>query len=98
VSNSGLRKFAGRTCLLVATAWMALKFAIWRATGSVALRTSTVDALVDVGASLFQRPPMPTGRRIGNTGSVTGRAKRLRHLPRRRSWPVLETTLSKPHW
>ena len=52
MSDSGLRKFATRASLLVATALVALKFTAWIVTGSVALLTSAVDAVVDVGASL----------------------------------------------
>jgi ferrous-iron efflux pump FieF len=51
-SDSGLRKFASRASLMVAVFLTLVKFAAWIGTGSVALLTSAVDALVDVGASL----------------------------------------------
>jgi ferrous-iron efflux pump FieF len=51
-SDSGLRKFASRTSLMVAVVLILVKFAAWLGTGSVALLTSAVDALVDAGASL----------------------------------------------
>lgn len=52
VGYSGLRQFASRTSFVVAAVLVLIKFAAWMATGSIALLTSAVDALVDVGASL----------------------------------------------
>jgi ferrous-iron efflux pump FieF len=51
-SDSGLRRFATRTSLVVAVILVAVKFSAWLATGSVALLASAVDALVDTGSSL----------------------------------------------
>ncbi len=51
-THPGLRKMATRVGLTVAVALVAVKLAAWIATGSVALLTSAVDALVDTGASL----------------------------------------------
>jgi ferrous-iron efflux pump FieF len=64
-TDSGLRKLASRASLGIAVSLVALKLAAWVATGSVALLTSAVDALVDTGASLVtyfgvryaERPP-----------------------------------------
>jgi ferrous-iron efflux pump FieF len=64
-SGSGLRKLASRTSLVIAVALAAVKLAAWMATGSVAMLTSAVDALVDGAASLVtylgvryaERPP-----------------------------------------
>src|ERR1700733_6535698 len=64
-TDSRLRKLASRTSLAVAVTLVALKLAAWVVTGSVALLTSAVDALVDTGASLVtyfgvryaERPP-----------------------------------------
>jgi ferrous-iron efflux pump FieF len=64
-TESGLRKLASRASLAIAVSLVALKLAAWVATGSVALLTSAVDALVDTGASLVtyfgvryaERPP-----------------------------------------
>jgi ferrous-iron efflux pump FieF len=50
--QSGLRRFASRTSLVVAVVLVAVKLAAWIVTGSVALLASAVDALVDAGASL----------------------------------------------
>jgi cation diffusion facilitator family transporter len=60
-----LKTLAARTSLVVAVLLVVLKIAAWLATGSVALLTSAVDALVDTGASLVtyfgvryaERPP-----------------------------------------
>lgn len=51
-ANSALRKFSSRTTFAVATVLIVVKFAAWMGTGSIALLTSTVDAIVDAGASL----------------------------------------------
>jgi ferrous-iron efflux pump FieF len=51
-SDWRLRQVASRTSLLVAVSLVAVKFAAWLATGSVALLASAVDALVDTGSSL----------------------------------------------
>jgi ferrous-iron efflux pump FieF len=51
-SDSGLRRAASRISLIVAVSLVAVKFAAWLATGSVALLASAVDALVDTGSSL----------------------------------------------
>jgi ferrous-iron efflux pump FieF len=64
-SGSGLRKLASRTSLFIAVALAAVKLAAWMVTGSVAMLTSAVDALVDGAASLVtyfgvryaERPP-----------------------------------------
>ena len=64
-TGAGLRKLASRVSLTIAVTLVALKLAAWVATGSVALLTSAVDALVDTGASLVtyfgvryaERPP-----------------------------------------
>ncbi len=61
----GLRKLASTVSVTTAVILLALKIAAWLATGSVALLTSAVDALVDTGASLVtffgvryaERPP-----------------------------------------
>ncbi len=50
-SASGLRQVASRISLVVAVSLVAVKFAAWLATGSVALLASAVDALVDTGSS-----------------------------------------------
>src|ERR1700685_1625087 len=50
--QSGLRRFACRTTLVVAVILVTMKLAAWIVTGSVALLASAVDALVDAGASL----------------------------------------------
>jgi ferrous-iron efflux pump FieF len=62
---TALKTFATRSSLAVAVALVAVKVTAWLATGSVALLTSAVDALVDTGASLVtffgvryaERPP-----------------------------------------
>jgi cation diffusion facilitator family transporter len=51
-SDSVLRKFAGRTALVIAAILIVVKMAAWMGTGSIALLTSAVDAIVDAGASL----------------------------------------------
>jgi ferrous-iron efflux pump FieF len=51
-SNSALRKLASRITLVVAIVLIVAKFAAWMGTGSIALLTSAVDAIVDAGASL----------------------------------------------
>ena len=64
-SNLGLRKLASRISLGVAILLVALKLFAWLMTGSVALLTSTIDALVDTAASFVtyfavryaERPP-----------------------------------------
>ncbi|MBN9564282.1 MAG: cation diffusion facilitator family transporter [Alphaproteobacteria bacterium] len=63
--GTALRKLASRASLIVAIALVAIKLLAWVATGSVALLTSAVDAIVDAGASLVtyfevryaERPP-----------------------------------------
>jgi ferrous-iron efflux pump FieF len=50
--GNALRAFAARTSLVVAVVLVFIKLAAWLATGSIALLTSAVDALVDTGASL----------------------------------------------
>jgi ferrous-iron efflux pump FieF len=63
--RSGLRRFASTTSLVTAFALVTVKLLAWIATGSVALLTSAVDALVDTGASFVtyfgvryaERPP-----------------------------------------
>jgi ferrous-iron efflux pump FieF len=63
--QSRLRQFASRTSLIVAVILVVVKLVAWVLTGSVALLTSAVDALVDAGASLVtyfgirfaERPP-----------------------------------------
>jgi cation diffusion facilitator family transporter len=63
--GSALRRLASRTSLVVAVVLVAVKLLAWVVTGSVALLTSAVDALVDTGASLVtyfgvryaERPP-----------------------------------------
>jgi ferrous-iron efflux pump FieF len=72
-TGSGLRKLASRASLGIAVSLVALKLAAWVVTGSVALLTSAVDALVDTGASLVtyfgvryaERPP-DTDHRFGH--------------------------------
>jgi ferrous-iron efflux pump FieF len=62
---SALKSFAARASLAVAVVLVAIKLAAWSATGSIALLTSAVDALVDTAASLItysgvryaERPP-----------------------------------------
>jgi len=49
--GSQLRQLATWTSLGVALVLIAVKLAAWLATGSVALLTSAIDALVDAGAS-----------------------------------------------
>src|ERR1700722_18625794 len=81
MSDSGLRKFASRTSLMVAVILILVKFTAWIGTGSVALLTSAIDALVDAGASLVtyfgvrlaDRPP-DVDHRLGhgNGESVAG--------------------------
>ena len=51
-NNSAVRKFASRTTFIVATVLIVVKFTAWMGTGSIALLTSAVDAIVDAGASL----------------------------------------------
>jgi ferrous-iron efflux pump FieF len=48
---AGLRRFASWASLGTAVVLVVVKFAAWLLTGSVALLTSAVDALVDLGAS-----------------------------------------------
>ena len=63
--GTALRAFAARTSLVVAVVLVFIKLAAWLATGSIALLTSAVDALVETGASLVtyfgvryaERPP-----------------------------------------
>ncbi len=63
--NSSLRRLASRASLGVAVALVAIKLAAWVLTGSVALLSSAVDALVDTAAALAtffgvryaERPP-----------------------------------------
>jgi ferrous-iron efflux pump FieF len=63
--DSTLRKLASWTSLVVAVVLVALKFAAWLATGSIALLSSAIDALVDTASSLVtfagvryaERPP-----------------------------------------
>jgi ferrous-iron efflux pump FieF len=63
--DSRLRSFASLTSVGVALVLLGVKLLAWLATGSVALLTSAVDALVDTGASVVtlvgiryaQRPP-----------------------------------------
>ncbi|MGH9208393.1 MAG: cation transporter, partial [Acidimicrobiales bacterium] len=50
--GSQLRQLASWTSLGVALVLIAVKLAAWLATGSVALLTSAIDALVDAAASL----------------------------------------------
>ena len=65
VRDSRLRRLASRASLSVAVVLVVVKFAAWIATGSVALLSSAVDALVDTAASLAtyfgvryaERPP-----------------------------------------
>jgi cation diffusion facilitator family transporter len=52
LTDSALRNFASRTSLFVALVLVAVKLLAWLATGSVALLTSAVDALVDTAASM----------------------------------------------
>jgi cation diffusion facilitator family transporter len=52
LSNTGLRKLASYASLTVAVALTAIKLAAWLATGSVAMLTSAVDALVDSVAAV----------------------------------------------
>lgn len=51
-SDTGLRRFASRASIVVAVILVLVKFTAWMGTGSIALLTSAVDALVDAGASL----------------------------------------------
>lgn len=51
-SDIGLRRFASRASIVVAVILVIVKFTAWMGTGSIALLTSAVDALVDAGASL----------------------------------------------
>jgi ferrous-iron efflux pump FieF len=63
--SPALRRVASTASLAVAFVLMALKFWAWSVTGSIALLTSAIDALVDAGISLAtfagvhyaQRPP-----------------------------------------
>ena len=63
--GSRLRKLASRVNLAIAVILVVLKLAAWLATGSVALLTSAVDALVDAASSMVtyfgvryaERPP-----------------------------------------
>ena len=63
--HTSLRKLATRTSLLVAVLLVLVKLLAWVATGSMAMLTSAVDALVDTAASLVtffgvryaERPP-----------------------------------------
>jgi ferrous-iron efflux pump FieF len=50
--SPALRRLASTASLVVAFVLIAIKFWAWIATGSVALLTSAIDALVDAGASL----------------------------------------------
>jgi ferrous-iron efflux pump FieF len=52
LTDSSLRNFASRTSLFVALVLVVIKLLAWLATGSVALLTSAVDALVDTAASM----------------------------------------------
>jgi ferrous-iron efflux pump FieF len=63
--DTGSRRFASRVSLVVAMVLVAVKLVAWIATGSVALLSSAMDALVDTAASLAtffgvryaERPP-----------------------------------------
>jgi ferrous-iron efflux pump FieF len=63
--GASLRRFASMISLTTAVALVAVKLSAWIATGSVAMLTSAVDALVDTGASFAtyfgvryaERPP-----------------------------------------
>jgi len=63
--DTGSRRFASRLSLVVAMVLVAVKLVAWIATGSVALLSSAMDALVDTAASLAtffgvryaERPP-----------------------------------------
>jgi len=69
-SASALKSFATRASLAVAVVLVVIKLSAWSATGSIALLTSAVDALVDTAASLItysgvryaERPPDPNHR------------------------------------
>ncbi len=50
--GAALRRLASRISLTTAVILAVLKFAAWLATGSVALLTSAVDALVDAASSM----------------------------------------------
>jgi cation diffusion facilitator family transporter len=52
LSDAGLRKLASYASLTVAVLMTVFKLAAWLATGSVAMLTSAVDALVDAAASV----------------------------------------------
>lgn len=89
-NNSKLRKFASCTALVAAAVLIVVKFTAWMGTGSIALLTSAVDAIVDAGASLVtylgvcyaDRPPDRDRR------SVMERGRPSRRLPRQPSWRV----------
>src|ERR1700729_3842617 len=63
--GASLRRFASMISLTTAVALVAVKLSAWIATGSVAMLTSAVDALLDTGASFAtffgvryaERPP-----------------------------------------
>jgi cation diffusion facilitator family transporter len=65
VRDRALRRLAAWAALFVAIVLVALKLAAWIATGSVALLSSAIDALVDMASSVFtfigvryaERPP-----------------------------------------
>lgn len=88
IRDPALRRIASRTSLIVALILVGVKFVAWLATGSVALLTSAVDALVDTGASLAtffgvryaERPP------TASTASATAKARPSQVSRRLRSW------------
>jgi ferrous-iron efflux pump FieF len=71
--QSGLRRFASRTSLVVAVILVVVKLVAWVMTGSVVLLASAIDALVDAGASLvtyfgvrFAEQPPDRDHRFGH--------------------------------
>jgi len=73
LQDSRLRKLASRVALVTAIILVVVKLAAWLLTGSVALLSSTVDALVDVATSLatfravrFAERPPDAGHRFGH--------------------------------
>jgi hypothetical protein len=75
-----LRRMASILSLGVAFVLIGIKFWAWIATGSVAMLTSAIDALVDAAAGSRPLPGCATHncRQIRNTAGVTAKPKRLR--------------------
>jgi ferrous-iron efflux pump FieF len=73
--SAGLRRLASWVSLGTALVLVAVKFAAWLMTGSIALLTSAVDALVDVGASVVTFAGVRYAQRPADLEHRFGRGK-----------------------